>query len=224
MTAAPALDPRQVRFRYLVVQALRWLPTGLLIPVTTLLMLDRGLSLAEVGTVVATQGLVVLFLELPTGGLADSLGRRPVLIAASGLAVVSTVLLAGAASYPAFLAVWLVQGASRALDSGPLDAWFVDATLAADPRARLEPGLGAGGGGFGGFWRLFLLFRLCRLLYGRVAGRAVLRPVGDVGAAVSAIAHLSITYPFSVTIHYITPRAAFQERAQRAFLKPVGLQ
>ena len=145
MSGASALEPRQVRFRYLVVQALRWLPTGLLIPVTTLLMLDRGLGLAEVGTVVAAQGLVVLLLELPTGGLADSLGRRPVLIAASALAVVSVALLAVADSYPAFLAVWLVQGASRALDSGPLDAWFVDATLAADPRARLEPGLGAGG-------------------------------------------------------------------------------
>ena len=139
------LAPRQVRSRYLVVLALRWLPTGLLIPVTSLLMLERGLSLAEVGLVVAAQGIVVLFLELPTGGLADTLGRRPVLVVASALAVVATGLLAVASSVPAFLAVWLVWGASRALDSGPLDAWFVDSTLAAAPGARLEPGLGAGG-------------------------------------------------------------------------------
>lgn len=139
------LAPRQVRFRFLVVLALRWLPTGLLIPVTTLLMLERGLSLAEVGLVVAGQGIIVLLLELPTGGLADTLGRRPVLVLASVLALVATGLMAVASSVPAFLVVWLVWGASRALDSGPLDAWFVDATLAADPEARLEPGLGAGG-------------------------------------------------------------------------------
>lgn len=137
------LAPRQVRFRYLAVLALRWLPTGLLIPVTTLLMLERGLGLAEVGLVVAGQGIVVLFLELPTGGVADTLGRRPVLILASVLALLATGLMAVASSASAFLVVWLVWGASRALDSGPLDAWFVDATLAADPQARLEPGLGA---------------------------------------------------------------------------------
>src|SRR5699024_9239103 len=63
------------------------------------------------------------------------------------------------------------------------------------------------GGGLGALL-LFLALCLGRAFHRRVAGRAVLRPVGNVGAAVSAIAHLSITYPFSVTIHYITPRAA----------------
>jgi len=44
-------------------------------------MQDRGLTLAQVGMVSATQSIVVLLLELPTGGLADAVGRRPVLAA-----------------------------------------------------------------------------------------------------------------------------------------------
>ncbi len=37
-----------------------------------------------------------------------------------------------------------LQGIYRALDSGPLEAWYVDATLAAEPNAQIESGLGAG--------------------------------------------------------------------------------
>ncbi len=69
--------------RFVVLSALRWFPTGLLIPLTAVLMQSRGLSLAEIGLVAAAQGVVVVLLELPTGGLADALGRRPVLLAAA---------------------------------------------------------------------------------------------------------------------------------------------
>ena len=37
-----------------------------------------------------------------------------------------------------------LQGVFRALDSGPLEAWYVDATLAADPDAEIEHGLSRG--------------------------------------------------------------------------------
>ncbi|MFL5644580.1 MAG: MFS transporter [Chloroflexota bacterium] len=139
-----ALDARSARTRYLVLVGLRWLPTGLLIPVIVLLALSRGLSLTEIGFVFALQGLVVLFLELPTGGLTDALGRRPVLILASLVAVVSMSLLYVADSVALFAVAMILQGVFRALDSGPLEAWYVDATLAADPSAEIEHGLSAG--------------------------------------------------------------------------------
>ena len=59
------LDARGARRRYLILIGLRWLPTGLLIPVIVLLALSRGLSLTEIGLVFSIQGLVVLALELP---------------------------------------------------------------------------------------------------------------------------------------------------------------
>ena len=139
-----ALDVRGARRRYLVLIGLRWLPTGLLIPIGVLLALSRGLTLTEIGLVFAIQGLVVLALELPTGGLSDALGRRPVLIAASLVGLSSLALLYVADSVALFAAAFFLQGVYRALDSGPLEAWYVDATLAADPEVGIERGLSAG--------------------------------------------------------------------------------
>lgn len=139
-----ALDARSARRRYLTLLALRWLPTGLLIPIFVLLPLSRGLSLTEIGIVFSVQGFVVLALELPTGGLSDSLGRRPVLILASFVGLASLGLFFLADSVAMFAAAMFLQGIYRALDSGPLEAWYVDATLASDPDARIESGLGAG--------------------------------------------------------------------------------
>ena len=134
-----------VRGRYLLLLGLRWLATGLIIPILVLLPLDRGLTLSQVGMVGVAQGLLVLALELPTGGLADALGRRPVLLAAGAVNLASFALLAVAGSVPMFIAVFALQGVYRALDSGPLDAWYVDAALAADPDADIEGGLSRGG-------------------------------------------------------------------------------
>ena len=83
------LDQRSADRRFLVLTALRWLPVGLLAPIFVLIPLSRGLSLTEIGLVFAIQGLVVLALELPTGGLSDALGRRPVLLLASVVAILS---------------------------------------------------------------------------------------------------------------------------------------
>ena len=139
-----ALDARGARRRYLILIGLRWLPTGLLIPVTVLLALSRGLSLTEIGLIFSIQGLVVLALELPTGGLSDVLGRRPVLILASVVALVALGLLYVADSVAMFAASAFLMGIFRALDSGPLEAWYVDTTLAAEPGAEIDKGLSAG--------------------------------------------------------------------------------
>jgi predicted MFS family arabinose efflux permease len=133
------------RRRYLVMHGLRWLPTGLLIPILTLLPLQRGLSLSQIGLVFAAQGLVVLFLELPTGGLADAIGRRPVVLIASAVSVGALTLLFFADSVALFFAAYFLQGIYRALDSGPLESWYVDAALEADPEADIEAGLSGGG-------------------------------------------------------------------------------
>lgn len=125
--------------------ALRWLPTGLLIPVLVLLPLDRGVALNELGLAFALQGIVVLALELPTGGLADAVGRKRVLLASNVVSITSIVLFLVADSFAALAVVFALQGIYRALDSGPLEAWYVDAALEADPHVRIEKGLSGAG-------------------------------------------------------------------------------
>ena len=131
--------------RFLFLYGLRWFPVGLLMPVLVLLPLERGLTIAQVGSAAAVQGVIAMLLELPTGGLADTIGRRPVLLIAGAVNLVSIGLLVMAGSMPLLAVVFLLQGIYRALDSGPLEAWYVDAALAADPDADIETGLSRSG-------------------------------------------------------------------------------
>lgn len=133
--------------RFWLLTALRWLPTGLMIPVTALLPLHRGMSVVEMGSALAVQGIVVLCLELPTGGLADTIGRRPLFLFSALVALLSTVAFT-VATTPALLALAAgVAGVFRALDSGALNAWYVDQVHEATPREERSAAVTAGLGG-----------------------------------------------------------------------------
>jgi MFS family permease len=141
---ADVTAPRTVRSatrRLVGLTALRWLPVGLTVPITVLLAQARGLSLAETGLLFTVHGLVVVALELPTGGLADALGRRPVVVAGAALHLVSCLLFATATTFTGFLVGVLALGVGRSLDSGPLEAWYVDTVHRLDPGADVAPGL-----------------------------------------------------------------------------------
>ena len=137
--------------RVFVLTWLRWLPVGLLTPVLVLLAQERGLSLAQVGLLFVVHGFVVAGLELPTGGIADVLGRRPVLLLSAVLHLLSCVLLLFATGLLGFAMVMLAKALGRSLDSGPLEAWYVDMVHQLDPAADVTPGLAwraaADGGG-----------------------------------------------------------------------------
>jgi hypothetical protein len=127
--------------RYVFLTALRWFPTGLSIPVSVLLMQARGLDLATIGGLFAIYGVVTVTLELPTGGLADVVGRRAVLVVAA-LTGATGLLISAFASGPEIFAVAMVISAvARALGSGPLDAWFVDTAQRIDPDVVVRGGL-----------------------------------------------------------------------------------
>ena len=113
------IDPTTLRRRFLVLLTLRWFQSGLQLPVLILLLRARGLDLTSVGVVIAVYSLTTAALELPTGGLADVIGRRQVLIAAS-VAFVAESLTFGLGQDFLVLAVAAgVGGGARALDSGP---------------------------------------------------------------------------------------------------------
>ncbi|MEU7826116.1 MFS transporter [Catellatospora sp. NPDC049133] len=131
--------------RYVLITFLTWLPAGLYTAPLVLLLLEHGLSLGEIAAIGAVYGISVMALELPTGGLSDVLGRRPVLVASAAAG------LAGLALLGLTEAVWLLvlsavlRGVARALSSGPAEAWYVDAVHAAEGSdADLGPGLARG--------------------------------------------------------------------------------
>lgn len=131
--------------RFVLLTAVRWLPVGIVVPVLVLMLQARGLTLAQVGLMMALYSVVTMLLELPTGGLADVVGRRPVIVASS-LASLSGLVVAGLAAQPVLLSLAVTLLAiGRALSSGPLEAWFVDEARRQDHRADIQPGLARAG-------------------------------------------------------------------------------
>jgi predicted MFS family arabinose efflux permease len=63
---------------------------------------------------------------------------------ANAVGMVAIALFMFAQSFLGFAVALAVLGVFRALDSGPLDSWFVDATHVAEPGADVGPGLSAG--------------------------------------------------------------------------------
>ncbi|MBE1587397.1 MFS transporter [Nonomuraea angiospora] len=140
MTARSALR------RYMLVSFLTWLPLGLMVATMVLLMTARGLSLAEVGLSVTVFSVVTATLELPTGGLADVLGRRVVLAVSAAFTVAALALIAVSTTFWMFLISGVLKGVARALSSGPATSWYVDTLHGIEGRdADLKPGLARGG-------------------------------------------------------------------------------
>ncbi|WP_283134061.1 MFS transporter [Rhizohabitans arisaemae] len=139
------MNHRSARRRYALVSFLTWFPVGLMLAPFVLIMTERGLDLAAIGLVFAIYSLVVVALELPTGGLADVLGRRVVLAASAVFTVAAMAWLAVAGTLTEFIAISVLKGVARALHSGPAQAWYVDTAHAVEgPDADLKPGLAAG--------------------------------------------------------------------------------
>jgi len=69
---------KKLLFIYALNQTFHWFIVGLLIPVMALLQLEKGLDLFQIGITIAVYSGTVILLELPTGGLADAIGRKSI--------------------------------------------------------------------------------------------------------------------------------------------------
>lgn len=141
MSSYDLISTRSIRRRYAVVNFLIWFATALPLALSVLLVQSRGLSLTQIGFVLGAYSLIIVLLEVPTGGLADAAGRKRVALVAHALAAVSSLALLLAFSFPGYVAAMALYGVSRALASGALDAWYVDALQAAEPDYDLQPAL-----------------------------------------------------------------------------------
>jgi MFS family permease len=144
------LSPVAARRVFLTLSFTRWFPVGLVVGLLTLWQLERGLTVAQAMTISSAAGLTIFALELPTSGFADAFGRRPVFVVSAVVNVVASSILLVAHSFWAFFAAAVLTGVFRALDSGPLEAWFVDTVHTTTPGADVDGALAAQGTVLGG--------------------------------------------------------------------------
>ena len=88
---------------YYLVLSLHWFSTALPLALLVLLHQTRGLDLFQVGLLMGAYSLTIVLLEVPTGGLADSIGRKKVTLLAYGFTLLSGGIFLFAFSFPAFL-------------------------------------------------------------------------------------------------------------------------
>ncbi len=136
---------RRVKTTYFAIVSLFWFATVLPAAVQVLLAEARGLELSDIGIVFGVYGLVIVVLEVPTGGLADAVGRKRVTLLALLVTLASEVVVLFAFSLPTFLLFAVLAGTGRALVSGAPEAWFIDSLQSADPEVDVQAALAQAG-------------------------------------------------------------------------------
>src|SRR5216117_4150765 len=128
---------------YLAITVFFNLAMSLIWGVDTLFKLGAGLDIFQVMLTNAAFTAGSMIFEIPTGVVADTVGRRVSLLLCLGTLFVTTLLYVGAAwrgwGFGAFAWISVFLGLGYTFYTGAVDAWLVDALKATGYTAPLEP-------------------------------------------------------------------------------------
>ena len=109
-------DPeRRILFWMCVLIAVNQLGFGSVIPTLPLYAQSFDVSQSAIGTAVAVYGLARFVVAVPSGQLADAIGRRPTLALGGLVSAAGNIWCALASTYPEFVLARFVAGAGAAL-------------------------------------------------------------------------------------------------------------
>ena len=114
---------------------------GLTVAVVALALTDRGMDLFQIALLFGVYSVTTMTRELPFGGLADTIGRKPVFLAAVVSSVLSLALFLSSSDFYVLAISFAFIGFGRALRSGTLDAWFVETFKSQAPDVDVQPAL-----------------------------------------------------------------------------------
>jgi MFS family permease len=136
------MDPKRVIRGYLVINGLFTLSASLIWGINTLFLLDAGLSIFEVFVANAAFTAAMALFEVPTGVVADTLGRRASFLLSESTLAVGTLAYVGVAAIHGGLVLFCLAGVILGLGytfySGAVEAWVVDALKATGYQRELD--------------------------------------------------------------------------------------
>ena len=136
------MDPRRVIRTYLVLTGLFTLSASLIWGINTLFLLDAGLTIFEVFIANAAFTAAMALFEVPTGVVADTVGRRASFLLSEATLALGTLAYVGVASINGGLLLFCLAGVILGLGytfySGAVEAWLVDALGATGYREELD--------------------------------------------------------------------------------------
>lgn len=140
--SAAAPSPRRILTGYFTLSGLYTLSAALIWGVNTLFLLGAGLSFFEVFLANAAFSAGMVLFEVPTGVVADTLGRRVSFLLSVTVLAATTLLYVGLAEVDAgvvaFAAVSVLMGLGFTFYSGAMEAWLVDALAVAGHAGSLD--------------------------------------------------------------------------------------
>ncbi len=125
------ITSRQVINTYYCITALYTLSVSIIWGINTLFLMDAGLDIFQVMVVNAlfTAGMVIF--EIPTGVVADTIGRKASFLLCISVLFVTTILYVAAAGFSwgvwAFAGISVLIGLGFTFFTGAVEAWLVDA-------------------------------------------------------------------------------------------------
>jgi MFS family permease len=141
MTTAPATAASVIR-SYYAISGLYTLAASLIWGINTLFLLDAGLDLFQVFLANAGFSAGMVIFEIPTGVIADTLGRRASVLIGSVVLAATTGAYVGLSAWDASVAWYVVasigMGLGFTFQSGAVEAWLVDALDTVDPGRELD--------------------------------------------------------------------------------------
>ena len=136
---------QKIKRAYYGILSLFWFATGLPMAISIIFTQERGMDLYQIGLLMAVYSLTIVLLEVPTGGLADAIGRKRVSLIAYIFLAGSNGLILFSFTFPTIMMAFIMMGIGRALSSGALEAWFVDALQNGDTDVEIQPALAMAG-------------------------------------------------------------------------------
>ena len=91
---------------------------GLTVTVVALALTDRGMDLFQISLLFGIYSITTMAMELPFGGLADNIGRKPVFLAAVVASLISLALFLSTRDFYVLALSFAFIGFGRALRSG----------------------------------------------------------------------------------------------------------
>lgn len=135
-------DARRLVRRYYVYAAIYTLAASIIWGINTLFLLDAGLSISEVFIANAAFSVGTVLFEIPTGVVADTIGRRASFLLCLAVLATTTLAYVGlaelGAGVVAFSAVSVLLGLGYTFYSGAVEAWLVDGVRALGYEGNLD--------------------------------------------------------------------------------------
>jgi MFS family permease len=197
----PALSTRIIR-TYYAITGLFNLAMSLIWGIDTLFKMGAGLDIQHVLLTNAAFTLGSMVFEIPTGVVADTVGRRVSLLLCLGTLFVTTLLYVAIAwrgwGFWAFAWVSVFLGLGYTFYTGAVDAWLVDALKATGYTQPLEPVFARGQMFFG-----------AAMLVGTIGGGLL----GQIRLAIPYVVRAAIVVPLFLLAWFQMPEPGFTPRA-----------